>query len=150
MWPFRSLIVRSGASQGPESTALRPCQAFYFGDTERIMQAARMSNRLTGYVFLLDAAGRMRWQASGPAQVCIQAPYLGIGTISSGTCSGCKALSLSCLVHQQTRGSTRDAHNICHGVLYPPDCVHLPLHCQSWHVCTEDPDASLALEDCMG
>ena len=91
MWPFRSLIVRSGASQEAKSTVMQPCQAFYFGDTEHIMQAARMSNRLTGYVFLLDASGRMRWQASGPAQVCLQAPA-GIGMGSSGTCRGCKAV----------------------------------------------------------
>ena len=81
MWPFRNLIVRSGAGQVAERPGLQAQQAFYFGGTEHIMQAARMSNRLTGYVYLLDAAGRMRWQASGPAQVCC---YLRAGTLTTG------------------------------------------------------------------
>lgn len=69
MWPFRNLIVSSGASQSSHGAELQPHKAFYFGDTDQIMQAARMTNRLTGYVYLLDSAGRLRWQASGPAQV---------------------------------------------------------------------------------
>ena len=64
------MILGTAASAQAQDGALRPQQAFLFGQAEGIMQAARMSNRLTGYVYLMDGKGRLRWQAAGPAKVC--------------------------------------------------------------------------------
>jgi ATP10 protein len=39
--------------------------AFFFGDTNRAASDLGMSNRLSGYVFVLDAKGLIRWRESG-------------------------------------------------------------------------------------
>ena len=36
-----------------------------FGDTEKIREALQISNRMSGYVFLIDGRGNIRWRASG-------------------------------------------------------------------------------------
>ena len=66
VWPFRGLIRSSAAREQPQEGHLCPQRAFFFGQADALMQAVRMSNRLTGYVYLMDGEGRLRWQAAGP------------------------------------------------------------------------------------
>ena len=42
--------------------------AFHFGDSSSLAHDLAMPNRLTGYVFVLDASGRIRWRDSGTMQ----------------------------------------------------------------------------------
>ncbi|DBA80403.1 TPA: hypothetical protein ACH3X2_007342 [Trebouxia sp. C0005] len=41
---------------------------FHFGDTTQIRKALEMPNRLTGYAFLIDSNGLVRWRGSGLAE----------------------------------------------------------------------------------
>ncbi|KAK9831445.1 hypothetical protein WJX81_006027 [Elliptochloris bilobata] len=49
LWPFREPL-------------------FHFGDATTQRQALDMTNRLTGYAYLLDSRGCVRWRASGKAR----------------------------------------------------------------------------------
>lgn len=66
MWPVKWLLMRSGpsntAGKGAENSTTR---AFFFGDTVVAAEQLAMTNRLSGYVFLLDREGRIRWRQSG-------------------------------------------------------------------------------------
>lgn len=65
LWPFKQLLLRSASAASAGKYAL-PCRHLHhFGAMEQLRQALQLSNLLTGYVFLLDAQGRLRWRASG-------------------------------------------------------------------------------------
>ena len=64
LWPFRGMLLRSGASSQAQY-AMPATYLFNFGGTEELRAALHMSNRLTSYVYLLDGRGRVRWRASG-------------------------------------------------------------------------------------
>ncbi|CAK0787681.1 hypothetical protein CVIRNUC_010903 [Coccomyxa viridis] len=71
-WPFKQMIIKSGAQQQqqsrtPEQAGLQPQPLFSFGDATEIRKALDMTNRLTGYVYLVDSKNRIRWSASGKA-----------------------------------------------------------------------------------
>jgi mitochondrial ATPase complex subunit ATP10 len=40
-------------------------QVHYFGDEVPITEGLQMNNRLTGYVFVVDSLGRIRWRTTG-------------------------------------------------------------------------------------
>ncbi|KAL6784337.1 hypothetical protein ACKKBG_A05760 [Auxenochlorella protothecoides x Auxenochlorella symbiontica] len=64
-WPFRSLLLRNGTAS--QERYHMPVQyLFHFGDAKPLCHALGLTNRLTGYVFLVDGAGRVRWRGSGP------------------------------------------------------------------------------------
>ncbi|KAL4423175.1 hypothetical protein ABPG77_000308 [Micractinium sp. CCAP 211/92] len=63
-WPFKQLLLRNGAKSAGKYAL--PCRVLtHFGATDRVRAALHLTNLLTGYVFLLDARGRLRWRASG-------------------------------------------------------------------------------------
>jgi ATPase complex subunit ATP10 len=64
LWPFRGMLLRSGASSQARY-AMPATYLFNFGGTEELRAALHMSNRLTSYAYLLDGRGRVRWRASG-------------------------------------------------------------------------------------
>jgi len=39
--------------------------AYAFGDTWSFRKSLRIRNKLTGYVFLVDKKGRVRWRGTG-------------------------------------------------------------------------------------
>jgi predicted transcriptional regulator len=56
------------ASRGKESkamTEMRTRQVHYFGDEAAVTEGLEMHNRLTGYVFVVDSQGRIRWRTTG-------------------------------------------------------------------------------------
>lgn len=64
MWPFKQLLLRSGA--GAAAKYALPCRHLHhFGDMQALRQALQLTNLLTGYVFLVDSRGRLRWRGSG-------------------------------------------------------------------------------------
>jgi ATPase complex subunit ATP10 len=64
-WPFRNILMKNGgSSQGNYS--MNATYLYHFAtETENIRNALHMTNRLTGYVYLLDSVGRVRWRGSG-------------------------------------------------------------------------------------
>ncbi|BDA42262.1 hypothetical protein COCOBI_03-1490 [Coccomyxa sp. Obi] len=70
IWPFKQMILRSGVT-GPaapsEVCLLQREPIFHFGDATEIRRALGMTNRLTGYAYLIDGKGRVRWRGSGQA-----------------------------------------------------------------------------------
>eukprot|EP00884_Botryococcus_braunii_P006519 jgi/Botrbrau1/15869/Bobra.40_1s0053.1 len=70
--PFRRMI-RMGpqgrlAEDPVPADIMPPSYIFYFGDCTAWRKALGMTNRLTGYVFLMDEEGRMRWRGSGKGE----------------------------------------------------------------------------------
>lgn len=68
VWPFKGMLLNSTKSYNKAHTALSKMSArrvHFFGDEKVATDQLGMSNRLTGYVFLVDEEGRVRWQASG-------------------------------------------------------------------------------------
>lgn len=68
MWPFRQMIMNGSASaqhelQGEEHPLTD--FVFHFGETREARKALGITNLLTGYVYLLDSQGRVRWRGSG-------------------------------------------------------------------------------------
>ncbi|KAL4458895.1 hypothetical protein ABPG75_013760 [Micractinium tetrahymenae] len=64
MWPFKQLLLRN-SSKAAAKYAL-PCRVLtHFGAMDGIRAGLHLTNLLTGYVFLVDAQGRLRWRASG-------------------------------------------------------------------------------------
>lgn len=74
--PFRMSILanakRAAAATATTSDANVQClttmQAFRFGNAETLRVSMNLHNKLTGFVFLLDSDGRVRWRMSGPAR----------------------------------------------------------------------------------
>ncbi|GAB4821697.1 hypothetical protein N2152v2_008743 [Parachlorella kessleri] len=72
VWPFKQAILRGG-SKGQGKYQLPVEYLYHFGETEALRAALHMTNRLTGYVYLVDGQGRVRWQGSGsPGQEELQ------------------------------------------------------------------------------
>lgn len=44
---------------------MRARQVHYFGDVSVVTEGLEMNNRLTGYVFVVDNDGRIRWRTTG-------------------------------------------------------------------------------------
>ena len=64
LWPFRSMLMSSGGKS--QAKYDMPCQYLYFFKArEPLREALHMTNRLTGYVYLVDGEGRVRWRGSG-------------------------------------------------------------------------------------
>ncbi|PRW59488.1 Mitochondria isoform 1 [Chlorella sorokiniana] len=64
MWPFKQLLLRgNAASAGKYALPVR--HLHHFGDMQGLREALHLTNLLTGYVFLVDAQGRLRWRGSG-------------------------------------------------------------------------------------
>jgi mitochondrial ATPase complex subunit ATP10 len=64
LWPFRKAIMAAGT--GSQDKYGMPAQyLYYFGGTDDIRAVLGMKNRLTGYAYLLDRAGAVRWRGSG-------------------------------------------------------------------------------------
>ncbi|KAK9787120.1 hypothetical protein WJX73_008776 [Symbiochloris irregularis] len=73
MWPFSSLITKAPrkytwSTEDAPPAALQPEYLFHFGEAQELKKALNMKNQLTGYTYLLDAQGRVRWRASGAPQ----------------------------------------------------------------------------------
>ncbi|KAL0043368.1 hypothetical protein WJX79_002815 [Trebouxia sp. C0005] len=94
VWPFKQIILRAQLSKAPipspKQATLSPAAhashagsstpgsaktstmqtdfLFHFGDTTQIRKALEMPNRLTGYAFLIDSNGLVRWRGSGLAE----------------------------------------------------------------------------------
>jgi len=71
LWPFRGMIVRGArAAQARELTAPPPIvqYGFHFGNTRDERRALGITNLLTGYVYLVDGEGRVRWRGCGLAE----------------------------------------------------------------------------------
>jgi ATP10 protein len=67
MWPMKSIMLNA---QRPREVScdgrIKPMQhALYFGDINSIAGQLHVANRLSGYVFVLDASGLVRWRDSG-------------------------------------------------------------------------------------
>ncbi|EIE20745.1 hypothetical protein COCSUDRAFT_57309 [Coccomyxa subellipsoidea C-169] len=70
IWPFKQMILRSGLTKPTapaEACQLQPEHIFHFGDATEIRRVLGMTNRLTGYAYLIDGKGRVRWRGSGQA-----------------------------------------------------------------------------------
>lgn len=65
IWPFKSLLLRESRTAKRPGYAMHPKILTYFGDSDEIRRRLGLANKLTGYVFLVDGKGRIRWQASG-------------------------------------------------------------------------------------
>lgn len=67
MWPLKGVLINSkqpsSASCDGQQKAVQ--HAFYFGDVKVATESLGMSNRLSSYVFVVDADGRVRWRESG-------------------------------------------------------------------------------------
>lgn len=63
MWPFREILINSSKSSKAQVMPAR--LVHYFGDDATVTEDLEMSNRLTGYVFVVDGDGRIRWRSSG-------------------------------------------------------------------------------------
>ena len=64
MWPFKSMLMANGA-KSQEQYAVPAQYLYYFGDTEAVRKSLHLTNKLTGYVFLVDGDGKVRWRGSG-------------------------------------------------------------------------------------
>lgn len=65
LWPFRSILTSSGAKSQAKYGIPAEYLYYFNNDTDVLRKALYMTNRLTGYVYLLDAKGRVRWRGSG-------------------------------------------------------------------------------------
>nr|AKM76489.1 AT1G08220-like protein [Monsonia marlothii] len=67
--PIKKLLLRSLRSSNPvgRSDALQRQIVYSFGDHYYFRKELRILNLLTGYIYLLDKFGRIRWQGSGLA-----------------------------------------------------------------------------------
>ncbi|KAL9261392.1 hypothetical protein AKJ16_DCAP03991 [Drosera capensis] len=67
--PIKSLLLRVMKKSNPADSkdALRRQVLYSFGDHYDFRKQLRILNLLTGYVFLLDKFGRIRWQGFGMA-----------------------------------------------------------------------------------
>ncbi|KAI3436178.1 hypothetical protein D9Q98_002233 [Chlorella vulgaris] len=64
MWPFKQLLLRGGANSAAKYAF--PCRHLHhFGDMQALRSSLHLTNLLTGYVFLIDSRGRLRWRGSG-------------------------------------------------------------------------------------
>lgn len=62
IWPFRHMLISaSSQKKSPNKTQY----LYLFDNVESLCAPLHMANRLTGYAYLLDQAGRVRWQGSG-------------------------------------------------------------------------------------
>ncbi|KAL3147112.1 hypothetical protein ABBQ38_015067 [Trebouxia sp. C0009 RCD-2024] len=59
---------KTAGAHGRYSEPLQTDYIFHFGDTTEIRKALEMPNRLTGYAFLIDDQGLVRWRGSGKAE----------------------------------------------------------------------------------
>ena len=79
-WPFRGMILRGaggrGGARGQKEksfavmTTLHPRTEyiFHFGETREARKALGITNMLTGYAYLIDSRGRVRWRGSGASE----------------------------------------------------------------------------------
>lgn len=69
LWPIKRLLLRivQGSSQREGNDALERKVVYAFGDTYEFRKVLGVPNLLSGYVFLVDRKGRVRWRASGMA-----------------------------------------------------------------------------------
>nr|AKM76481.1 AT1G08220-like protein [Erodium texanum] len=66
--PVKRLLLRSVRSSKPDGSNERQRQmGYYFGDHYYFRKELGIQNLCTGYVFLVDKFGRIRWQGSGVA-----------------------------------------------------------------------------------
>ncbi|CAI0452717.1 unnamed protein product [Linum tenue] len=66
--PIKRLLLRTmKKSTIDESRALQKQIAYSFGDNYYFRKELKILNLLTGYIYLLDKFGRIRWQGSGSA-----------------------------------------------------------------------------------
>eukprot|EP00887_Chlorella_sp_A99_P006613 scaffold3.g6613.t1 len=63
--PFRQMLLREAGRGGGGHAGMPTTYLFRFGGTGELRSVLQMTNRLTGYVFLLDSRGRLRWRGSG-------------------------------------------------------------------------------------
>jgi len=69
---LRRAILRGGGGGAPNEVRAKTLRLFHFGDAAPLRRTLTMPNKFAGYVFLLDARGRVRWRGSGvatPAEV---------------------------------------------------------------------------------
>lgn len=64
LWPIKRLLLR--IVRGREESE-RGKVVYAFGDTYEFRKVLGVPNLLSGYVFLIDSKGRVRWRASGMA-----------------------------------------------------------------------------------
>lgn len=69
LWPIKRLLLRimRGSPSTKEANELERKVVYAFGDTYDFRKVLGVPNLLSGYVFLLDRKGRVRWRASGMA-----------------------------------------------------------------------------------
>jgi len=65
IWPLKSLLLRESRTAKRPGYAVHPRMLTYFGDSDELRRRLGLANKLTGYIFLVDGKGRIRWQASG-------------------------------------------------------------------------------------
>nr|AKM76479.1 AT1G08220-like protein [Erodium foetidum] len=67
--PMKKLLLWTMRSSKPDGSndALRRQMVYYFGDHYYFRKELGIENLCTGYIFLLDRFGRIRWQGSGMA-----------------------------------------------------------------------------------
>jgi hypothetical protein len=63
---LRSVILRGSGSDASATTATQ--RLYHFGDGAALRKQLTAPNKMAAYVFLLDAAGRVRWRGSGLAR----------------------------------------------------------------------------------
>lgn len=66
-WPIKRLLLRIVRSSEMEVKGLERKVVYTFGDTYEFRKALGVPNLLSGYAFLVDGKGRVRWRASGMA-----------------------------------------------------------------------------------
>lgn len=64
MWPLRNVIVAGNKPDRVKYSMPVEC-LYYFGKTDNLRLSLGLTNRLTGYVFLLDRNGKVRWRGCG-------------------------------------------------------------------------------------
>ncbi|KAG0556504.1 hypothetical protein KC19_11G058900 [Ceratodon purpureus] len=69
IWPIKPLLLRTvrGAQGTNDANELERTVVYAFGDTYDFRKVLGVPNLLSGYAFLLDRKGRVRWRASGMA-----------------------------------------------------------------------------------
>jgi mitochondrial ATPase complex subunit ATP10 len=66
IWPFKGMLLNAAKQKAQaDLTRMRARHVHYFGDDQVATEVLGMTNRLTGYVFVVDEDGRIRWQSSG-------------------------------------------------------------------------------------
>jgi ATPase complex subunit ATP10 len=65
VWPFRNILMKNGGASQGKYTINATYLYQFVRDTDSIRNALQMTNRLTGYVYLVDSLGRVRWRGSG-------------------------------------------------------------------------------------